>query len=364
MGNRGGRRSRGAAATGMRRALVVAAAHDRGGVQRQRRHRYGDRWHGRPPPSATTTDDATADRAASTDPVDTDAPDTTVAEIAASPADAETVAAIEAAIGAGPAGCDPLDTRQCLLPFPSDAYLVDDAATDDRQPGEHPRRRAAGQRRAGSRSIPASGTCTTASARTRSLLTYVADLDPTNLPTWTDLGASLDDDATVVLVDIATGERIPLWAEPDVGAENPEERLLVIHPAISLAPATTYAVGLQGLDTDGRRTDRRVARLRAPTATTSRPRSTRSSRAATTWSRRSTRSATGGVDARRTCSSPGRSRPPAPRTPRAASSRSATRRWSRSATRHRSSRSPRSTRRPRTTASPGSSKAPTASPTT
>ena len=37
-----------------------------------------------------------------------------------------------------------------------------------------------------------------------SLLTYVADLDPTNLPTWTDLGASLDDDATVVLVDTST----------------------------------------------------------------------------------------------------------------------------------------------------------------
>jgi len=37
-----------------------------------------------------------------------------------------------------------------------------------------------------------------------------------------------------------------------VKAENPADRLLVIHPAISLAPGTTYAVGLQGLvTTDG-----------------------------------------------------------------------------------------------------------------
>ncbi len=82
-----------------------------------------------------------------------------------------------------------------------------------------------------------------------SLLTYVADLDPANLPRWTDLGASLDDDATVVLVDTSTGERVPLWAEPDAGAAIAEERLLVIHPAVSLEPATTYAVGLQGLTT-------------------------------------------------------------------------------------------------------------------
>ena len=84
-----------------------------------------------------------------------------------------------------------------------------------------------------------------------SLLTYVADLDPSEPAAWTDLGASLDDGATVVLVDTASGERIPLWAEPDAGSvDYPEEQLLVIHPAVSLEPATTYVVGLQGLNTN------------------------------------------------------------------------------------------------------------------
>ena len=164
------------------------------------------------------------------------------------PADEATVAAISDALAAGPDGCDPLDTRQCLLPFPSNAYLVEDAST------------ASGHRVAfPAASLPtnAQGVTVDETAWNRedgfsanaSLLTYVADLDPSNLPTWTDLGASLDDDATVVLVDTTTGERVPLWAEPDAGADDPAEQLLVIHPAISLAPATTYAVGLRGLTT-------------------------------------------------------------------------------------------------------------------
>ena len=63
----------------------------------------------------------------------------------------------------------------------------------------------------------------------------------------------LEDDATVVLVDTASGERIPLWAEPDAGSvDYPDEQLLVIHPAVSLEPATTYVVGLQGLLDHGR----------------------------------------------------------------------------------------------------------------
>jgi hypothetical protein len=41
------------------------------------------------------------------------------------PADAVTLSAIEDVIAAAP-GCDPLDTRHCLLPFPSDAFTTDD----------------------------------------------------------------------------------------------------------------------------------------------------------------------------------------------------------------------------------------------
>jgi hypothetical protein len=86
------------------------------------------------------------------------------------------------------------------------------------------------------------------------ILTYVPGLDAaaSKLPPWTDLEASLSDIATVVLVDLDTGERVPLWAEADAHAGADEDRAFVIHPAVSLAEGHTFAVGLRGLvATDG-----------------------------------------------------------------------------------------------------------------
>jgi hypothetical protein len=153
-------------------------------------------------------------------------------------------------IAAAPAGCDPLDPRQCVLPFPSDGYAERDTSTDT------------GLRVA----IPDGGLPSNVDdtpidvtawneldgfTPNASILTYVADLDPeaSRLPSWTDLEASLADDSTVVIVDTATGERIPLWAELDAKAADDDERLLVIHPAVVLDNSTTYAVALRGLVT-------------------------------------------------------------------------------------------------------------------
>jgi hypothetical protein len=178
-----------------------------------------------------------------TDPPSTDPPatDPPVTEPPRQEADPETVAAIEAALSGAPDGCDPLDTRHCLLPFPSNAYRAD-----------------------GRVALPAEGMPVNADgvgidptewnrndgfSPNTPILTYVEGLDAeaTDLPTWTDLEASLADDATVVLVDLDTGERIALWAELDAKADDDADRLLEIHPAIALAEGHTFAVGLRGL---------------------------------------------------------------------------------------------------------------------
>jgi hypothetical protein len=176
----------------------------------------------------------------------TEAPTTTEAP-AAMPADAETLAAVQAALDGAPAGCDPLDATQCLFPYPSNAYAATDETTST------------GLRVA----IPAEGTPANVDGThvdptewnrndgfspSSTLLTYVEDLDTSTLPPWTDLDASLADDSEVVMVDVATGERIPLWAEPNGDDPN----LLVIHPAVVLGEGASYAVGLRGLvRTDG-----------------------------------------------------------------------------------------------------------------
>ncbi len=85
------------------------------------------------PPLATAADSAiTGDSVAATDvPASTTTvpAQPTTTELASTPADAATVAAIEDALASAPDGCDPLDTRQCVLPFPSNAFLVDDPST-------------------------------------------------------------------------------------------------------------------------------------------------------------------------------------------------------------------------------------------
>lgn len=173
---------------------------------------------------------------------------TTTTEAPPPPLSDDELAAIETALASGPAGCDPLVTRQCLLPFPSDAYTVDDASS------------ATGRRVA----MPAEGTPVNVEgvaidpsewnrndgfSPTGAILTFVDGVDfaASNLPTWTDLGASLADDATVIIVDADTGERIPLWAEPDEKAELDADRLLMIYPAVPLLESGHYVVALRGL---------------------------------------------------------------------------------------------------------------------
>jgi hypothetical protein len=199
-------------------------------------------------PVGTATDATIATSVTpTTDPV------ATTTEPAAQPADADTVAAIEAALTAAPAGCDPLDPRHCFLPYPSNAYTVADSYTET---GVRVRFPAEGA------PVNADGTPVDVAEWNRNdgfspnstLLTYIPGLDAaaSNLPSWTDLGASLADDATVVLIDAETGERIPLWAEPDANAPDPADQTLVIHPAVALPEGRTYVVGLRGLiDSDG-----------------------------------------------------------------------------------------------------------------
>lgn len=196
-----------------------------------------------------TTEPSPTAASESTDTLGTSTPETTVP----AEADATTMAAVQAALDAGGEGCDPLDTTRCLLPFPSNAFTNSDDAT------------ATGRRVAFPTSgmpVNASGVAVDPTEWNRNdgfspntpLLVRLPGLDPTGsgLPTWTDIGASLADEAPLVLVDTDTGERIPLWAELDAHAQDDAEQLLTIRPAVSLPEGHHFVIGLRGLvGTDG-----------------------------------------------------------------------------------------------------------------
>ncbi|MFM2078847.1 MAG: hypothetical protein RJA49_2737 [Actinomycetota bacterium] len=199
--------------------------------------------------------------AKSGDTVPTSQPDTTGAPTSASettvpsgptPADAATVTAVQAAVDGAPAGCDPLDTTRCLLPFPSNAYSTADAASDtglrvalpkDGMPANVD----------GLAIDPTEWNRNDGFSPNTPMLTYVPRLDAMKsaLPSWTDIGSSLADTSPVVLVDMADGTRIPLWAEVDSHAVKDTDRLLTVRPAIALPEGHTFAIGLRGLKDAG-----------------------------------------------------------------------------------------------------------------
>lgn len=204
-----------------------------------------------PATTAPVSTDAPATSATptTTTPPTTAAPTTTAApEPEVTEPTPEQVAAVDALLSGVAPGCDPLDVRQCLLPFPSNHFLADDPATDTGKRVAFPE---------GSAPANVDGAPVDLTEWNRNdgfspntpILTHVPGIDAaaSNLPPWTDLEASLAPDASVVLIDADSGERVPLWAELDAKADDSADRLLAIHPAVPLAEGHTYVVGLRNL---------------------------------------------------------------------------------------------------------------------
>jgi hypothetical protein len=81
------------------------------------------------------------------------------------------------------------------------------------------------------------------------IMTYVPDLDlaASHIATSTNIGSSLDSNAPIVILDSATGQRIPYFAELDAQTTNAAQQLLLIHPAVALTEAHRYVVVLRSL---------------------------------------------------------------------------------------------------------------------
>ncbi len=147
--------------------------------------------------------------------------------------------------GAADASAPERPARSCLLPWPNDAYTVADPTTVTGRrlaiPVEVTPRNAddvaidvTDQNRADGFS-PGSA-----------VLVDLPGLDPvaSGLAPSTDIGASLAEDAPIRITDMATGERWPYWAELDAQATDDADRLLMVHPAVSLTEGHTYEVSI------------------------------------------------------------------------------------------------------------------------
>jgi hypothetical protein len=177
------------------------------------------------------------------------------------------VAVPKTASAAPAAGCDPI-AADCLLPFPDNWFTVAD-------PGTATHRRVAftkammPQSRFGVPIDPAEYDRNDGFSPDSPILAHVPGLDlaKTGAAPITDIGSSLNAGAPIVIIDTATGKRVPYWAELDSNsvlnptpqglaptpASDTSRQALIIHPAARLADGTHYVVALRNLrDAQGR----------------------------------------------------------------------------------------------------------------
>lgn len=153
-----------------------------------------------------------------------------------------------------PEGCNALSVAgSCLLPFPSDQFLVDDPTLPSGHRVELTPATFFEIRGMAPFDFFAERAIDGWSPATPILAYFPVALDPEPLVRWDeDVGATERGEGPTVLVDAATGARVPHFAELDATAEDPTQRVLVIRPLVRLAPETRYVVGVRGLvDTAG-----------------------------------------------------------------------------------------------------------------
>ena len=141
--------------------------------------------------------------------------------------------------------CNPLGGPGCLLPWPSSAYLVEDATS------------VTGFRVA----LPAEAMPVNADSIVVDpfqfnqfdgfpvagaiIAAFETGVSAEGLPPHTDIAQAMEDSASVVVVNMETGEKLPIFAEPDMNAAVPEERVLLIRPMRRMESGTRYAVGIR-----------------------------------------------------------------------------------------------------------------------
>jgi hypothetical protein len=149
--------------------------------------------------------------------------------------------------------CDILAAAKCLMPFPNDFFTErDDSSATGRR--VHLRSDAMPTNSSGVPINPTEWNRNDGFSPGSAIVTYVAGLDlaRSGAAPITDIGASLDPDQPIVLLDADTGRHWPFFAELDSQADPPDARALIIRPARNLIEGHRYVIALRNLvDTNG-----------------------------------------------------------------------------------------------------------------
>lgn len=140
--------------------------------------------------------------------------------------------------------CDPLVPEHCAFPFPSNVYLVEDAG---KKTGRHVEFGPATlpMNASGVQAPPDEFRNSDGFSPGNALMTILPGATTTGLPTPLTIADSLLADSPTIVLDAATGERIPHFSELDVTAETDDTRAFMIRPVVRLKDATRYIVAIR-----------------------------------------------------------------------------------------------------------------------
>jgi len=146
------------------------------------------------------------------------------------------------------AECEMLGQSRCLLPFPSNTFTKPSRQTDtnllvDFDPAAMP------ANASGARIDPTEWNRNDGFSPGSALVTQFPGVDvaQSRMPTIGTMSAYTAPDAGVVVIDTATGERWPVWAEVDAWATSDATRALIIRPTRNFLEGHRYVVGLVDL---------------------------------------------------------------------------------------------------------------------
>lgn len=148
-------------------------------------------------------------------------------------------------------GCDPFDTRNCILPFPNDRFTTTDPTTATGRRVAFKREWLAANT-SGVRPNPQEWNRNDGFSPGQAGLLKVPgiDLEQTGAVPLNDIGAYADADAPIVAIDADTGERWPIFVELDANipaADRADDQLMYIRPAENWRPGHRYIFALRNL---------------------------------------------------------------------------------------------------------------------
>ena len=155
---------------------------------------------------------------------------------------------IDLELATDPVACDPLGGDRCMLPFPNDHFTVADRSTETGR-RVHFGATTTPANTAGTHIDPAELNRNDGFSPGSAIAVLLPGLDPaaSGLAPITDMAASLDRDAPIVVIDAATGERHPYWAELDARAPDSAHQLLFVRPARNFVEGRRYVVAIRGV---------------------------------------------------------------------------------------------------------------------